>query len=142
MIASAHPLARGLRKGLQTTWILAKAVVPTYIVVYFLAKTPVLDIIGRLAAPLLQVIGLPGEAALPLVLGLVMNLYTAIGALVPLELGVKEATIIAVILSTAHNLPMETAVTRQIGVSAWFSLGIRLGLAFALALIIHLVWKV
>lgn len=139
---TASPLARGLRKGLETTWILAKAVVPTYIVVYFLAKTPVLGMISRLATPLLAVVGLPGEAALPLVLGMFLNLYSAIGALAPLNLGAKEATIVAVILSTAHNLPVETAVTRQMGVSVWFSLVVRLGLAVLLAMIVHLVWRV
>jgi len=139
---TASPLARGLRKGLETTWILAKAVVPTYIVVYFLAKTPVLGMISRLATPLLAVVGLPGEAALPLVLGMFLNLYSAIGALAPLNLGAKEATIVAVILSTAHNLPVETAVTRQMGVSVWFSLVVRLGLAVVLAMIVHLVWRV
>ena len=139
---TASPLARGLRKGFETTWILAKAVVPAYVVVYFLAKTPVLDAVSRLAAPLLGFVGLPGEAALPLVLGMVVSLYTGIGALAPLELGAREATIVAIILSVAHNLPVETAVTRQIGVSAWFALAVRLGLATALALILHLVWRV
>lgn len=139
---TTSPLARGLQKGIETTWILAKAIVPAYLVVYFLAKTPVLEAISRMAEPLLGLVGLPGEAALPLVLGMVVSLYTGIGALAPLDLGAKEATIIAVILSVAHNLPVETAVTRQMGVSVWFALAVRLGLAAALAFIMHLVWRV
>ncbi|HEY8418045.1 MAG TPA: nucleoside recognition domain-containing protein [Limnochordales bacterium] len=139
---TASPLARGLRKGMETTWILAKAIVPTYLAVDFLAKTPVIEYISRLAAPVLALVGLPGETALPLVLGMVANLYMGIGALAPLELGVREATICAVILTVAHNLPVETAVTRQMGVSVWFALAVRLGLAFGLAFLMHLVWRV
>jgi len=138
---TASPLARGLHKGLETTWILAKAVVPTYVAVYFLAQTPVLEYISRLAAPVLALVGLPGEAALPLVLGMFANLYMGVGALAPLGLGVREATICAVILTVAHNLPVESAVTRQMGVAVWFALAVRLGLACGLAFLMHLVWR-
>ena len=73
---TTSPLAHGLQKGIETTWILAKAIVPAYLAVYFLAKTPVLEAISRMAEPLLGLVGLPGEAALPLVLGMVVSLYT------------------------------------------------------------------
>lgn len=135
-------VARGLRRGLETTWILAKAVIPAYVAVALLAETPVLAWLSRFAAPVLGWIGLPGEAALPLLLGMVVNLYTGLGALAPLELNGKEATIAAVILSVAHGLVVETAVTRQMGVSIFFALAVRLGMAAALAAMVHLLWRV
>lgn len=135
-------LARGARKGMQTTVILAKAIVPAYVVVFFLARTPLLDWIAAAAEPLLRWIGLPGEAALPLILGLFVNLYAAIGATASLALTAKEVTILALFLSMAHSLIVETAVTSRIGVPARVALAIRLGLAVLLSLVVNVVWRV
>lgn len=134
-------LVRGVRKGLDTMWILAKTLVPAYVVVHLLARTPLLQWLSDLTGPWLHWIGLPGEAAVPLVLGLVLNLYAAVGAMASLELTTKEATIIAIFLSMAHALIVETAVTSRIGVPARFALAIRLGLAVVLAFVVHLVWR-
>lgn len=132
---------RGVRKGFETMWILGKTLVPAYIVVHLLAKTPLLGWLSDVTGPWLHWIGLPGEAAVPLVLGLLLNLYAAVGAMASLELTAKEATIIAIFLSMAHALIVETAVTSRIGVPARFALTVRLGLAFVLALVVHLVWR-
>lgn len=133
-------LVRGARKGLQTTIVLAKAIVPAYIIVFVLARTPLLDWVAGAAAPLLRWIGLPGEAAVPIILGLSVNLYAAIGAMASLTLTVKELTIIAIFLSMAHSLVVETAVTSRIGVPARLALSIRLGLAVLLALVVNVLW--
>lgn len=137
----ATVVGRGVRKGLETTWILAKTLVPAYVVVNLLARTPLLQWLSDLTGPLLHWIGLPGEAAVPLVLGLFLNLYAAIGAMATLDLTIKETTIIAVFLSMAHALIVETAVTSRIGVPARFALAIRLGLAVFLAVVVHVVWR-
>lgn len=139
MLASA--VGRGVRKGIETMWILAKTLVPAYIVVHLIALTPILEWLSDLTGPWLHWIGLPGEAAVPLVLGLVLNLYAAVGAMASLHLTMKEATIIAIFLSMAHALIVETAVTSRIGVPARFALAVRLGLAVVLSFVVHLVWK-
>lgn len=135
-------LARGARKGVETTIILAKAIVPAYVAVFLLARTPALEFVASAAGPLLHWIGLPGEAAVPLILGMFVNLYAAIGAMASLTLTAKETTIIAIFLSMAHALVVETAVTRQIGVPVRFALAVRLGLAVLLAFILNIAWRV
>lgn len=135
-------VARGARKGVATTIILAKAIVPAYVVVYLLARTPALEWLASLTSPLLRWVGLPGEAAVPLLLGLFVNLYAAIGAMASLTLTIKQTTIIALILSMAHGLVVETSVTSQIGVPARFALAIRLGTALLLAVLVNVVWRV
>lgn len=132
---------RGVRKGLETMWILAKTLVPAYVVVHLLARTPFLEWLSNLTGPFLHWIGLPGEAAVPLVLGLLLNLYAAIGAMASLDLTIKEATILAIFLSMAHALIVETAVTSRIGVPARFALAVRLGLAVFLAVVVNLAWR-
>lgn len=135
-------VVRGVRKGVATTVILAKAIVPAYVIVFLLARTPALEWIASWTGPWLRWVGLPGEAAVPLILGLFVGLYAAIGALATLTLTIKEITIMAIILSMAHALVVETAVTSQIGVSARLALSIRVGTALLLAALVNVVWKV
>ena len=64
----------------------------------------------------MALLGLSGEAAIPLVLGNFLNLYASIGAILTFELSVKEIFIFAVMLSFSHNLLFESAVLKKVGV--------------------------
>ncbi len=81
---------RGLLSGLATTWTLGKIIFPVTLFVTLLGYTPVLEWIAGQIAPLMNLIGLPGEAAIPLVVGNALNLFAGIGAILSLELTVKE----------------------------------------------------
>lgn len=131
----------GLKSGLKTTWVLGKIIFPITFLVTILKFTPVIDWIVYLFTPLMKWIGLPGEAAIPLVLGLVLNLYAAIGAIITLDLTVKSVFILAIMLSFAHNLFVETAVAKKIGVNPIVPVGIRLTLAFSSAFLINIFWN-
>src|SRR5690625_4763938 len=87
------------------------------------------------------ILGLPGEAAVPLVLGNALNLYAAIGAIVSFEFTVKEVFIMAVMLSFSHNLFIESSVAARVGVNWWLISGIRLMLALITGILINLVWS-
>lgn len=119
----------GCIKGLETTWMLGKVVVPVYMIVTILQYTPVIDWITNIFTPLMTIFNLPGEAALILVLGNVLNIYAAIGAITAINLSHMEITVIAIMLSFSHSLLIETAVTSKIGISAKKVILIRLGLA-------------
>ncbi|OLO38137.1 hypothetical protein BTR23_12145 [Alkalihalophilus pseudofirmus] len=134
-------LKRGLLVGLQTTWTLGKIIFPITLIITILGYTPVLEWVAQWLAPLLGWIGLPGEAAIPLILGNVLNLYAAIGAILTMELTVKEVFILAIMLSFSHNLFIESAVAAKVGIRMSVVLAVRLGLAFFSAWIIHLFWK-
>ena len=81
---------KGLLSGLNTTWSLGKVIFPVTLIVTVLQYTPVLPWIINLIAPLMNLIGLPGDAAIPLVLGNFLNLYAAIAGILTLDLTVKE----------------------------------------------------
>lgn len=119
----------GLKKGLETTWLLAKVMVPVYLFVTILKSTPIIDWITVLFEPIMGIFGLPGEAAIVLVLGNVLNLYAAIGALKAIELTAMQITIIAMMLSFSHSLLVETAVIKKLGFKVSHNLMIRMGLA-------------
>lgn len=132
---------RGLLAGARTTWTLGKVIFPVTVAVTVLRHTPVIDGVTALLAPLMTLVGLPGEAAVALALGNLLNLYAAIGAMLSMTLTVKEVFLLAVMLSFSHNLLVETAVTTRIGVSVWAAAGMRLGLAFGAAALLNLLWR-
>lgn len=110
---------KGLMAGLKTTWTLGKVIFPVTLIVALLQHTPVLPWVIKLITPLMNLIGLSGDAAIPLVLGNFLNLYAGIGAILTLDLTVKEVFIIAVMLSFSHNMLIETGVALKVGVKLW-----------------------
>lgn len=130
---------RGLSNGLLVSWELAKITVPIYAAITILKHTPVLPWIASHCTPALRLVGLPGEASLALVLGYVVNLYAAIGAILSLGLTPEQISIIAIMLLLAHSLPVECAVARRTGVSGALMLAIRLGLSIGSGLLFNLI---
>ncbi|MDR6121674.1 hypothetical protein QFZ87_001271 [Bacillus sp. SLBN-46] len=133
-------LKKGLLVGLKTTWTLGKIIFPVTLIVAVLQYTPVLPWIIKLISPIMKLIGLSGDAAIPLVLGNFLNLYAAIGAILTLDFSVKEVFILAVMLSFSHNLFIESGVAMKAGVKLWVVLVTRPGLALLSAAVINLVW--
>lgn len=111
-------IRKGTKHGLETTWMLAKIVIPVFFFVTFLSHTPALDFMARVFEPLMNVFNLPGEAAIVLVMGNFLNIYAAIGAIKALPLTGFEVTVLALMLSFSHSLFMETAVVKKLKVSA------------------------
>ena len=134
-------LQNGLKAGLRTTWTLGKIIFPITILVTILQYTPVLPWLIRLVEPFMGIFGLSGEAAIPLVLGNALNLYAGIAGMLSLELTVKEVFILAMMMSFAHNLFIETGVALKVGVKLWIVLLVRFGLAALSGIVINLVWQ-
>jgi len=134
-------LKTGLKAGLQTTWTLGKIIFPITLIVSLLQYTPVLGWIVKLISPLMGIFGLSGEAAIPLVIGNFLNLYAGIGAILSLELTVKEVFILALMLSFSHNLLVESSVAAKVGLKLWIILIVRLGLAISSAIVVNLAWQ-
>lgn len=129
---------RGLQKGLLTTWELGKIIIPITIGVTLVKHTPIIEWIMTLFSPVMGILGLPGEAAVVLALGCVLNIYAAIGAIFSLQLAVPEIFILSVMLSFCHNLLVETAVAKRIGLSAPIVVGIRVAAAFVSGIVLNL----
>ncbi|WP_243290328.1 nucleoside recognition domain-containing protein [Bacillus sp. FJAT-47783] len=131
----------GWKVGLSTTWTLGKVIFPITLLVSVLQHTWLLDWIIDFITPAMGIFGLQGDAAIPLVLGNFLNLYAGIGAILTLDLTVKEVFILAVMLSFSHNLIIESTVASKVGIKVWVILVVRLGLAFFSAIVINLLWQ-
>ncbi len=127
---------RGLRRALASTYRLLIMIVPVSLVVNVLDWVGLLRIIGHWLAPVLSLVGLPGEAAVSLISGALVNVYAGIAALGPLHLTLRQINILAVMILVAHSLPLEGAVQQKSGVSGWRMVLLRLGASFGLGFIL------
>jgi spore maturation protein SpmB len=131
----------GARQGLATTWQITKLIVPVYFAVAILQHTPLLPLLAAVFQPTLGLVGLPGEVALSLMMGVFVNIYAGIAVLMPLipasHLGVKQITIVATMLLICHSLPLESAVSQKTGVPFWQVTLLRVVVAFIAGYIVN-----
>ena len=134
------PLTRGLFNGLSITFMMVKVIVPCYIAIEIVKYLGVIDTIGSVCRPFMRLFGLPGEAALALVAGYLINMYAAIAVITPLHLSAKDITVIALMLGICHSVTVETPVTKKTGVNAFVLLLVRLFLSLIAGALLNLLW--
>jgi len=119
----------GAWRGTRSFLKLMAVVAPVYTGITILRYTPALKAFAELTAPLMRHFGLPGEAALALILGNVINLYAGLGAITALHLPVPQLTVLSVMLLLSHSQILETAVFFQIRAKWWLLWAVRLALS-------------
>ena len=129
----------GAKKAASTVLFLLKIMVPTSLAVALLGWSGLLGYIAAFLAPLMRIIGLPGEAALAFISGALLNIYSAIAVMGTLSLTLKHATILAIMSLTAHNLIVETAVMKSLGSSALKMALLRIFTAILAAFVFNLI---
>ncbi len=126
-------LRLGLVSGLQTFWDLAKVMIPAYGITLVLEYLGVIGWLATAARPVMQALGLPGDAAVPLVVGYLLNIYAAVGSMQALDLDARQITVLAIAILIGHNLVVEGAVLHRAGMNgfAFGALRVVAGLAAA-----------
>lgn len=130
-VRSATPSA------LKTIWWLVKIMVGVSFVIMLLQYFGVIEWISQLLTPVFSSFGLPGEAALAYVSGYFVNCYTAMAVMSTLNLDMRAATILAVMVLCSHNMIVETTVQAKTGSSAVRIVIIRTLSAFILAFVLN-----
>jgi len=119
----------GAWHGVRAFLKLMLIVAPVFTVVTVLKYTPVIRIFAEFMSPLMKHFGLPGEAALALILGNVINLYAGLGAVTALKITTAQLTVLSLMLLLSHSQILETAVFFQIRAKWWLLWFIRLVLS-------------
>ncbi|BES65487.1 nucleoside recognition protein [Gottschalkiaceae bacterium SANA] len=130
-----NSIKTGFWMGVRTTGMLARVIAPVYFVVAVLSRSGGLELIAHWFEPIMRMFGLPGEAALVLVLGNAVNLYAALGAIAVISLTRGQLTVLALMLGFSHSLFVESAVVKQTGVSIRIILPLRLGMMVLVGLL-------
>ena len=126
------------KRTIDTAWFLIKIMVPVSLAVELLGWSGLLQKIALVMAPLMKILGLPGEAALVYISGALLNNYSAIAVMSSMNLTIHDATILAFMSLVSHNLIVETAVMKSIGSSAVKMVTLRVGTAIIGGLLLNL----
>jgi hypothetical protein len=121
--------ADGAWHGVRAFLKLMLIVAPVYTLVTILKYTSVIRVFAEFMSPLMKHFGLPGEAALALILGNVINLYAGLGAVTALKITTAQLTVLSLMLLLSHSQILETAVFFQIRAKWWLLWFIRLVLS-------------
>jgi len=137
-----EPAKNGVKKTFSLSILLAKIIIPVTLVVTILEKTGLLHRLAHFFHPALGAFGLPGEAALPLLLGFFINIYAAMGAIAVLPLSGQEVTVIALIILTSHSLLMEAPVLSFTGLGPLKSIPLRIGLGLLFGFLLNVTYNI
>jgi hypothetical protein len=126
----------GISKGFKSFLWIVEIVVPVSFLVALFQWTGWLDQLYPFLNPLMNLLNLPAQAALPIILGMLLNIYAVIAILAVIPFSMGQMTLIAVFSLIAHNLIMEGIVQHRSGLNVVKTTLIRIAAAIFTILII------
>ncbi len=127
------------RNSLKTALWIIRIIIPVSFIVTLLDFYGIIEWISTYTAPLFQLIGLQGNAAVVYFSSLFLPLYAPIAIIATLPLTLREITILALMCLITHNLPIECAVQRRSGTPFWQTLVIRLTFSILGGILLNLI---
>jgi hypothetical protein len=109
-------LQSGLRKGLSGFLWIMKILIPVSLFTALLAWTGWLGHLDFLLQPMMSILSLPAMATLPLLIGMLTNIYGGIAAMSVLPFSHDQMTLMAIFLLIAHNLIQEGVIQAKSGI--------------------------
>ena len=126
---------------LKTSTIIVKAVLPYFVLAETLLYFDLLKYLTFIFEPISHLLGLPGESALTIAVGMIFNLYGSVALGASLGLNVYEWTVLGLFLGVAHAMPVESSVLKKLGIRWRFSIFFRLSMAFVILLPLQFIPK-
>jgi Fe2+ transport system protein B len=125
----------GLKKGWDGFVWMMKIIIPISLFTAILDWSGLLSHLDFLLKPLMELLDLPPAAALPLIIGMLSNIYGGIGAMVSLPFSTPQMTLMAVFILTAHGLIQEGIIQGQSGIHPLKATLVRIGAAVVTVLL-------
>lgn len=120
----------GFLNGMRIMAGLAKVLIPAILGVKILQYVNIYEYISNVFIPICHIVGLPGTAAIPFLMGLSSSIYGGLGGMLVLNLSPKEMTILGAMIAICHGALVENSIALQAGVNLGFVFFIRLFAAF------------
>lgn len=131
----------GLVKAYKLCLKLFKIIIPVYFLVAILDYSGLLKIISNWFEGIMFLFGLPGKAALALLLANGINIYASIAAIDALSFTTKEITILAIMICICHSLPVETTILKGLKIPRFLQITLRLSVSLLTGFILNLLWR-
>ena len=107
----------GVKKGWGNFVWICKIIIPVSLLVTLLQWSGWLYEADVILKPLMGWLNLPSEAALPIISGMLINLYATIAAITVVPFTTGQMTLIAVFSLIAHNLIIEGIIQHRSGIN-------------------------
>ena len=132
-----------LKNGFKAWLFVVKLSVPAILLTRLLLYFDLIPYVASIFKPLMSLLGLPGEAALVWVSGMLANVYVAVAVYASLAPGMEpltlsQATTLGALGLLAHALLIEGQVCRAVGLSFWRITLFRILSALLFGFFIHL----
>ncbi len=128
----------GIKRGWRSFVWICLIIIPVSLLVTLLQWTGWLDRLSFLFNPLMSLLNLPSQAALPIISGMLINLYVAIAAMTAMPFTIGQMTLIAVFTLICHNLIAEGIIQHKSGINVITITLIRITAAILTVLIVSL----
>ncbi len=129
-------LLAGVKRGWSSFVWICKIIIPVSFLVTLLQWTGWLNQLDFLLNPLMRLINLPPEAALPIISGMLINLYAAIAVMTALPFTLEQMTSIAIFTLICHNLITEGIIQHKSGINVVITTLVRITAAILTVLIV------
>jgi hypothetical protein len=113
-----YGLQAGTRKGWGSFVWICKILIPTSFLISFIQWNGLLSQAVPLLKPLMRLINLPAEAALPIISGALIGPYTTIAIVTVIPFSLEQITLIAIFTMIAHSLIIEGVIQHKSGINA------------------------
>lgn len=127
--------------SLSITWTLFRIIIPVLIIIRALELIGVVSWLAALSAPLMTIIGLPGESALAWLMAVATGIYGGMAVFFTAPyaetLTVAQVSVLGGLMLISHGLPVEGAIAKRAGVTWIVTLMLRLFGGFVFALLLH-----
>ncbi len=133
---SKRLLLAGVKRGWSSFVWICKIVIPVSFLVTLLQWTGWLGRLDFLLTPLMKLINLPPEATLPIISGMLVNIYAAIAAMTALPFTHEQMTLIAVFTLICHNLIAEGIIQHKSGINVVIATLVRFTAATLVVIIV------
>ena len=128
-----------LRPALKTTGWLLKIMIPISFAVCLMQYYGVIAWCAQWLNPLFCHIGLPGASSIAFLTGATSTTYAALAVMLSMELTIRQATIIAIMVLICHALPLECTVNKKVGSKPFRMAFLRIGGALLAAVYLNIV---
>ena len=125
----------GLKKGWNGFVWMMKIIVPISFLTAMLDWSGLLHRLDFLLRPLMGLLDLPAEAALPLIIGMLGSVYGGIASMIVFPFSTAQMTIMAVFILTAHSLIPEGFIQGRSGIHPLKATLVRIGAAVVTVLL-------
>jgi hypothetical protein len=107
----------GAKQGWHSFIWMVEIIIPVSLLIAVLKWTGWLTNVNHIMQPVMSFLKLPPEAALPIISGVLINIYAVIAILTVIPFSLGQMTLIAIFVLVAHNMIIEGIVQHRSGIN-------------------------